>query len=72
MGPGDGALAGLTTFVPPVITGARTGCSSSWWPYRRANSAAPAGSEPVTLTAVPLLHLGNRTQGAMRIWVPTD
>jgi uncharacterized protein len=71
MGPGEGALAGLTTLRATGHHRTGTG-SSSWWPYRRANSAAPAGSEPVTLTAVPYYTWGNRTHGAMRIWVPTD
>ena len=68
---GDGVLAGLTTLRAAGHLRARTG-SSSWWPYRRANTAATAASEAVTLTAVPYYTWGNRTQGAMRIWVPTD
>ena len=69
--PGEGVLTGLTTLRTAGHLRARTG-SFSWWPYRRANTADTAAGEPVTLTAVPYYVWGNRTQGAMRIWVPTD
>ena len=70
--PGEGVLAGLATLRTAGHLRARTG-SSSWWPYRRANTATTAASDPVTLTAVPYYTWGNRTQGgSMRIWVPTD
>jgi uncharacterized protein len=68
--PGKGVLVGATTLRAAGHVRARTG--SSWWPYRRAGTGAPAVKEPIKLTAVPYFTWGNREEGAMRIWVPTD
>jgi DUF1680 family protein len=54
----------------------RAGPSSSWWPYTcEADAGGDGGTLPdaaVTLTAVPYFAWGNRTEGAMRVWIPTE
>lgn len=48
--------------------------TTSWWPY----SATKAGTEPedlpevMELAAVPYFVWGNRADGAMRVWIPTE
>jgi uncharacterized protein len=68
--PGDGLLADVATIRTTGQVRARPN-SSWWWPYRPAGRAPETG-EPTTLNAVPYYTWGNREQGAMRIWVPTN
>ena len=51
----------------------------SWWPYasRTADSDAAAADytaagDPVELVAIPYYAWANRTDGAMRVWLPTS
>ena len=39
--------------------------------YATLGSTAPAPALPVTVTAIPFATWGNRTPGAMRVWLPT-
>ncbi|SDM82493.1 glycoside hydrolase family 127 protein [Actinacidiphila guanduensis] len=54
----------------------RPAAEEGWWPYRTFRSSAGAGParEPgsaLPLTAVPYYSWANRTDGAMRVWLPT-
>lgn len=42
----------------------------AWWPYQPPESAATAGWQEITLTAVPYFAWANRGPGAMRVWIP--
>jgi uncharacterized protein len=68
--PGEGILAGVATIR--TIGHVRARRDSSWWPYRPATVRTAEVGEPTTLSAVPYYIWGNRAQGAMRIWVPTQ
>ena len=68
--PGEGILAGVATIR--TIGHVRARRDSSWWPYRPAIARTAEVGEPTTLSAVPYYIWGNRAQGAMRIWVPTQ
>ncbi|MBR7835718.1 glycoside hydrolase family 127 protein [Actinospica durhamensis] len=71
-------LGGVTVITASGWRRPRAG-AKNWWPYRTAQGASrgarrtPAGApgEPVTLTAVPYYAWANRTDGAMRVWLPT-
>ena len=67
--PGEGILAGVATIRTMGHVRAR---DSSWWPYRPATARSAETREPTMLNAVPYYTWGNRAQGAMRIWVPTQ
>jgi uncharacterized protein len=43
---------------------------TGWWPYRA--EAGRAADDAVELTAVPYFVWGNRDEGSMRVWVPTE
>jgi uncharacterized protein len=68
--PGEGNLADVSTIRTTGHVRARP--DSSWWPYRSASARTAETGEPTTLRAVPYYAWGNRAQGAMRIWVPTQ
>ena len=68
--PGEGILAGVVTIR--TIGHVRAPRDPSWWPYRSATARTTEAGEPTTLNAVPYYIWGNREQGAMRIWVPTQ
>ena len=54
---------------------AETRPSSSWWPYAAEDAGGDGGTLPTvsrTLTAVPYFAWGNRSEGAMRVWIPTE
>lgn len=67
-------LGGVTT-----VTAAghrRTLPETGWWPYRDATAPGTAGSDqphgtPLELTAIPYYAWANRTDGPMRVWIPT-
>ena len=46
--------------------------AEGWWPYPDSSTPEPGTGEEVTLTAVPYYVWGNRTEGAMRIWTPSQ
>lgn len=54
-----------------VPASVRSRHASSWWPYTDAAADAPGLADTITLTAIPYFTWGNRSTGAMRIWLPT-
>ncbi len=66
-----GLLGGVITIRAQAAVRART--PASWWPYADASDVvADEGAESGQLTAVPYFVWGNRAEGAMRIWIPTE
>jgi DUF1680 family protein len=45
---------------------------TGWWPYSDDGSVAAGRESDLVLTAVPYFLWGNRSEGAMRVWVPAD
>ncbi|HET6759709.1 MAG TPA: glycoside hydrolase family 127 protein, partial [Propionibacteriaceae bacterium] len=68
--PGEGLLAGVATIRTTGQVRARP--NSSWWPYRPTGALTAESREPTALNAIPYYTWGNREQGAMRVWVPTN
>jgi DUF1680 family protein len=62
-------LGGVTTVVARGRRRERS--DGGWWPYR-ADAAADGSGVPIELTAVPYFVWGNRAEGSMRVWVPTE
>jgi DUF1680 family protein len=61
--------------VPTVVARGRrrTRPATGWWPYRaEGGPAGGAAADDLELTAVPYFVWGNRTEGAMRVWVPAE
>ena len=46
------------------------GAAAGRWPYQPAGIAGQQRWREATLTAVPYFTWGNRTQEAMRVWIP--
>lgn len=64
-------LGGITTIRASGVRRARP--ATGWWPYTSTDSADPRTTTgEVTLAAVPYYAWGNRHEGAMRIWIPTE
>ena len=40
--------------------------------YAAPHAAEAAGTAPFTVTAIPFSSWGNRTPGAMRVWIPVS
>jgi DUF1680 family protein len=68
--PGEGLLAGVATIRTTGQVRARP--NSSWWPYRPTGALSAESREPTALNAIPYYAWGNREQGAMRVWLPTN
>ncbi|HEU5483428.1 MAG TPA: beta-L-arabinofuranosidase domain-containing protein, partial [Microlunatus sp.] len=65
----DGLPGDVVALRVPVTV--RAGGPSSWWPYGVAAARSGTEGEPTELTAIPYYAWGNRSGGAMRIWLPT-
>jgi hypothetical protein len=71
VGPVSEELGGAVTVTAQGA--ARTRPESGWWPYRTAGGSEDvAAGQALKLTAVPYFLWGNREEGAMRVWVPTE
>jgi DUF1680 family protein len=65
-----GEPTGPTGPTGPAGQGAGQGAAAGWWPYQPAGIAGQQRWREATLTAVPYFTWGNRSIGAMRIWIP--
>ncbi len=63
-------LDGVTPLQVDVEVAERAD-EQSWWPYRTCSSTNPAPARHRTLAAIPFYAWGNRTVGAMRVWIPS-
>lgn len=61
-------LGGVTPLRVEVELTARA-ATQPWWPY--GSDGAPGATVRRSMIAVPFYTWGNRTQGAMRVWMPS-
>jgi uncharacterized protein len=66
-----GLLGGVTTVVGSGRLRALP-AERGWWPYRTVRGDTAATGTPIELTTIPYFAWGNRVEGAMRVWLPTQ
>jgi DUF1680 family protein len=72
-----GLLGGVTTVTAAGHRRTLPEPLLGWWPYRDATSPNPSDAPgqphgtPLKLTAVPYYAWANRSDGPMRVWIPT-
>lgn len=70
-------LEGVTTVRATGWFRPRPEAEHGWWPYRAVGgregaAAPPARGAGIELTAIPYYSWANRSDGGMRVWLPTD
>ena len=65
----DPALLGGVTTIRVDVDVADHGADHDWWSYGAVGAHAPIGRR--TVVAIPFYAWGNRTLGAMRVWIPS-